>query len=78
MSLDELPLRTDAQVVGMAAVGAERRRLMDLGIVPGATIRAELTSPFGDPTAYLVRGGLLALRRNQARLITVAVPEELP
>jgi len=51
--------------------GVERRRLLDLGILPGTDIRAELVSPSGDPTAYRVRGALIALRREQAKLITV-------
>ncbi len=51
--------------------GAERRRLMDLGILPGTEIKAELKSPSGDPTAYLVRGALIALRADQAQHIKI-------
>jgi DtxR family Mn-dependent transcriptional regulator len=51
--------------------GAERRRLMDLGLLPGSVIEAELTSPSGDPTAYLIRGALIALRSEQAKSIRV-------
>ncbi len=49
--------------------GLERRRMMDLGIVPGTVITAELHSPLRDPVAYRVRGALIALRREQAALI---------
>ena len=51
--------------------GADRRRMMDLGILPGTPIEVEMTSPSGDPTAYKVRGALIALRDEQARLIQV-------
>jgi DtxR family Mn-dependent transcriptional regulator len=51
--------------------GAERRRMMDLGILPGAVIAAELISPSGDPTAYRIRGAMIALRREQAQLINI-------
>lgn len=51
--------------------GIERRRLMDLGIIPGTTIKAELTSPFGDPKAYRVRETAIALRRELANLIYI-------
>jgi DtxR family Mn-dependent transcriptional regulator len=51
--------------------GAERRRLLDLGILPGTILRAELRSPNGDPTAYRVRGALIALRAEQARFIQI-------
>jgi DtxR family Mn-dependent transcriptional regulator len=55
--------------------GPERRRLMDLGVLPGTRIRAEMKSPTGDPTAYRVRDALIALRAEQAELIRV---ERLP
>ena len=71
MRLDELRPPMDAVVLGLDAVGVERRRLMDLGILPGCEVRAERVSPLGDPTAYLVRGGLVALRRTQAEKVVV-------
>ncbi|HSN74995.1 MAG TPA: iron dependent repressor, metal binding and dimerization domain protein [Anaerolineae bacterium] len=51
--------------------GVERRRMMDLGILPGTVIAAELISPGGDPTAYRIRGAMIALRREQAQLINI-------
>jgi DtxR family Mn-dependent transcriptional regulator len=51
--------------------GPERRRLMDLGILPGAVIGVEMASPSGDPIAYAVRDALIALRLQQADLIHV-------
>lgn len=62
-----------------ACRGPERRRLMDLGIVPGTIVSMAMRSPSGDPTAYRVRGALLALRRDQARHVLVErPPEEVP
>lgn len=49
--------------------GMQRRRLMDLGIVPGTRIEAEMSGIGGDPTAYRVRGAAIALRRDQAKLV---------
>ncbi len=51
--------------------GAQRRRLLDLGVVPGTEISSELRSATGDPTAYEIRGALIALRRHQAEWIEV-------
>jgi DtxR family Mn-dependent transcriptional regulator len=51
--------------------GPERRRFMDLGILRGTTITAEMSSPGGDPMAYLIRGALIALRKNQAKQIRI-------
>lgn len=66
-----------ARVLGLsrACRGMERRRLLDLGFVPGSEVEAEMISPTGDPTAFRVRGALIALRREQSDLIRVANPE---
>jgi DtxR family Mn-dependent transcriptional regulator len=60
-------------VVGIAAAcrGVERRRMMDLGIVPGTAVRAELVGPGGDPIGYRIRGAIIALRRQQADRIRI-------
>jgi DtxR family Mn-dependent transcriptional regulator len=58
--------------------GSERRRMMDLGILPGTVIQAEMNSPSGDPTAYRIRGALIALRDDQAELIRIkSTPEAI-
>lgn len=51
--------------------GFTRRRLLDLGLTPGARITAELPSMLGDPVAYRVRGTLIALRRDQAEQVLI-------
>ncbi|MFN2198494.1 MAG: DtxR family transcriptional regulator [Anaerolineales bacterium] len=56
--------------------GPERRRLMDMGILPGTKIEVALNGPAGDPKAYLVRGTLIALRKEQAELIAVRQNKE--
>lgn len=58
--------------ISRACRGQQRRRLMDLGIVPGTTITAELSSVTGNPMAYQVRGTLVALRKEQAEQIVVS------
>ena len=75
--LDQLPERQPAEVVEIDPEfrGLARRRLLDLGLTPSATVVAELTTPFGDPRAYRVRGTLVALRRHQARHVWVRPKE---
>lgn len=53
--------------------GLERRRLMDLGVLPGTRIQVEMRSPSGDPTAYRIRGTTIALRREQADQVQIQV-----
>lgn len=71
--LSELVLGGEATVHGLSprCMGAERRRLLDLGLIPGTRIRAEFESPFGSPRSYLIRGSMIALRREQAEKILV-------
>jgi DtxR family Mn-dependent transcriptional regulator len=52
--------------------GIERRRLMDLGFVPGSRVEAAISSPFKDPVAYRIKGSLIALRKQQADKIRVS------
>ncbi len=68
-----------AKVLGLSSAcrGAERRRLLDLGFVAGTPVEVEMVSPSGDPTAYRVRGTVIALRHEQAGLIRLAADEEV-
>jgi DtxR family transcriptional regulator, Mn-dependent transcriptional regulator len=77
--LSDLRQGEEATIVAVskACHAAERRRLMDLGILPGTRIRAELISPAGDPVAYRVRGALIGLRREQAKQIRINPREEV-
>ena len=56
--------------------GLQRRRLMDLGLLPDTEVVAEMSSSSGDPVAYRIRGSLIALRRDQARHIHIVRPAE--
>jgi len=71
--LDSLQPGQSGVVTGISSLsrGVERRRLFDLGIIPGTAIDVEMDNPSGDPTAYRIRGSVIALRSNQARLISV-------
>ncbi len=48
-----------------------RRRMMDMGITPGAEIEVERLAPLGDPIEVLVRGYHLSLRKREAAQIAV-------
>ncbi len=62
-----------AKVAGIspACQGSQRRRLLDLGVVPGTIVDVVFESAAGDPIAYNIRGALIALRREQADWIQV-------
>jgi DtxR family Mn-dependent transcriptional regulator len=71
--LGELLSKAQAEIVCIddRCQGFTRRRFLDLGLTPGTTIFPELENAFRDPRAYRVRGTLIALRSDQARLIWV-------
>jgi ferrous iron transport protein A len=75
LTLDQLKIGEIASVIRLTSTGANRRRLVDLGILPGTRLQAELKSPLGDPTAFRVRGALIALRHKQAQQIEVELLE---
>jgi ferrous iron transport protein A len=59
-------------VVGLTAEGLVRRRLLDLGFIPGTRIDVVHRSALGDPVAYRVRGATIALRGVDADQVLVA------
>ena len=71
-SLANLPIGAHGRVIAVNGTGAIARRLMEMGMVPGAQVRVIKTAPLGDPIEVRVRGYHLALRRNEAQNITVA------
>lgn len=76
-SLASLKIGERAEVTGLskACRGQQRRRIMDLGVIPGTVVSAEMKSASGDPTAYKIRGALIALRKTQAELIQIKPKE---
>lgn len=63
-----------ARVTGLSAQGTMRRRFQDLGLIPGTVVECLGSSPLGDPSAYLIRGAVIALRRRDAQGILVDTP----
>lgn len=70
-NLDEAPLLEDVIVQKVDGARAFRRRLLELGVLPGTTVRKTKIAPLGDPVELEVRGRRLSIRRAQARAIAV-------
>ena len=70
-TLDHLAVGQRATVASLAAPEQQRRRMLDLGFVPGCSVAALQESPWGDPVAYAVCGAVIALRRADARQVTL-------
>ena len=65
-TLAALPVGETAGVSGISPDCGIKRRLTDLGFCRGEKVTCMFSSPFGDPSAYLIRGTLIALRRSDA------------
>ena len=59
------------RILDLQCEGAYRRRLLDLGLIPGTEVRAVMMSPLGSPMAYEIRDSIIALRLEDASKIIV-------
>ncbi|MBA2849704.1 iron transporter [Thermosulfuriphilus ammonigenes] len=70
-SLDGFGAGARLRVVSVRGRGAVRRRILDMGLVPGVLLEIERVAPLGDPVTVRLRGYYLSLRREETRSIIV-------
>lgn len=73
ITLSQLQVGQAGRVLDLAQRGDMRRRLFDLGMLPGTMVERVFGSPIGDPVCYRVRGALIALRTSDAEQVRVAI-----
>jgi ferrous iron transport protein A len=71
MRLSEVQPGQAVEVVTIAGQSSFRRRLMELGLVPGTRVELLRVAPLGDPVELLVRGASLSIRKAEASMIEV-------
>lgn len=71
MTLDQLNPGDSARIDSVGGDGAFRRRLLELGLLPGTMVLRTGQAPLGDPLSFRIRGAVLCLRRADARSIGV-------
>ncbi len=71
--LSMLKIGEQAEVMGISpnCRGQQRRRLMDLGIVPGSVVSAVMRSASGDPVGYRVMGTTIGIRKQHADFVFI-------
>lgn len=72
MTLSELELNRDGNIVSVGGRGALAQRLLAMGFLPGAAVRVVQVAPFGDPITVELDGWRVSLRRAEAAALTVA------
>ena len=55
--------------------GAVKRRLVDMGLTPGTTVKVTKVAPLGDPLEVTLRGYELSLRKADAAQIAMGAPQ---
>jgi ferrous iron transport protein A len=76
ISLAEQPMKEPARIARVGGERSFRRRLLELGFLPGTTVEVLGVAPMGDPLDLVVRGCRFSLRRAEAGLILVAPEAE--
>ena len=75
-ALGEMKLGQRARVLAVDGIDDVSVRLMEMGLVPGASISVVRSAPLGDPIQIKLRDYHLALRRTEAELINVVFDVE--
>ncbi|MCY6484476.1 ferrous iron transport protein A [Clostridium aestuarii] len=70
-TLNDIDVGAKTRVKTLARDSAVRRRLMDMGIIPGIQVEVTGKAPLGDPIEILLRGYKLTLRKNEALAVMV-------
>ncbi len=81
LALNRLSVGQSAYVTDIHHEPSMLRRLTDLGLIRGTQVSCLFRSPAGDPSAYLIRGAVIALRQRDAehiRVTPIPVPEPEP
>ena|SRR5690606_35432437 len=77
MTLDTAQIGERLRIQDVAGERAFRRRLLELGLVPGTPVELKRVAPMGDPVEILVRGCSLSIRRAEAKSVSVVRQSEL-
>ena len=75
-TLRQAKIGQTVKVVKLHGAGAVKRRIMDMGITRGVDVYVRKVAPLGDPIEVTVRGYELSLRKADAEMIEVVLPNE--
>lgn len=71
MTLNELIPGQIGKVIKLSGKGPLKRRIIDMGIIPGAIITMKRIAPLGDPIEISIRGYELSIRKSDAQSIEI-------
>lgn len=71
IKLNNISVGNIVTVKDLSSTGMLRERMLALGLTKGAKIEVIRKGPSGDPTVYNIRGAMIALRNEEASLVSV-------
>lgn len=73
ISLKDIEPGEHARVIELKNTGCMRRRFLDIGLICGTDVECIGRSPCGDPSAYMIRGAVIAIRSDDSEKILVTI-----
>lgn len=70
LHLSDIKVGTQVRIVELLE-NELKSKFLEMGLLSGKQISVEFKAPLGDPIAIEIDGSLLALRRDEARLLVV-------
>ena len=71
LCLSDLKPGQRAKIKDLLSTGSIRRRLLDIGLIENTEVECLGRSPGGDPSAYLIRGAVIAIRSEDCGNILI-------
>ena len=71
MTLDDLKMGERARVISVISHGPFKKRLLEMGFIPGTNVEVIKYAPLKDPVEYLIKGYHISLRHEEAKNIFV-------
>lgn len=72
-NLNNLKPGQSAKIKELLSIGSIRRRLLDIGLIENTEVECLGRSPGGDPSAFLIRGAVIAIRSEDCINIMISI-----
>lgn len=70
-TMADLGINETGVIKQLDVIGFQKSRLLDLGFTENSRVQKVMVSPAGDPTAYKIKGTVIALRKEEAEKIII-------
>ncbi|MDC7242472.1 MAG: ferrous iron transport protein A [Sphaerochaetaceae bacterium] len=71
LTLDKARTDSQVEIVKVNGEKATKRRLLELGILPGTEIRVNKVAPLGDPIELTVKNSQITIRKKDAANVVI-------